>query len=273
LRDVLPLLALVALCAGCLPAQPATRATLDAPATLTVHAPTARATFTPVIAREPPAGVKATAVYETAVATGVTDGDTVTVEMGGRSYRLRYIGIDAPETGFEQEALGAEATEENRRLVLGKPVRLERDVSDTDRFGRLLRYVWVDDIMVNAELVRLGYARVRRYPPDVRRHEALEAAQEEAQGARRGIWGLQVAVTPPGAPATPPRPAATPGQAGYSCARCIKGNISPSGEKIYHIPGCRDYDATVVSEGRGERWFSTEVEAQQAGWRRARNCP
>ncbi|NIM05287.1 MAG: hypothetical protein GTN65_06650, partial [Armatimonadetes bacterium] len=63
---------------------------------------------------------------------------------------------------------GAEAWQANRELVEGKEVRLERDVSETDRYGRLLRYVYVDDVLVNAELVKKGLAEVRSYPPDTR---------------------------------------------------------------------------------------------------------
>ena len=74
----------------------------------------------------------------------VIDGDTIEVEIDGTSYRVRYIGIDTPETVHPQkpvECFGKEASEKNRELVEGKRVRLEKDVSDTDKYGRLLRYV------------------------------------------------------------------------------------------------------------------------------------
>ncbi|GAF76144.1 unnamed protein product, partial [marine sediment metagenome] len=76
------------------------------------------------------------------------DGDTIIIEG---DYRVRYIGIDAPEIYPELEACGMEALEVNRALVEGREVRLEQDVSETDKYGRLLRYVYVDDIFVNAE--------------------------------------------------------------------------------------------------------------------------
>ena len=61
---------------------------------------------------------------------------------------------------------------------------------------------------------------------------------------------------------------------GYTCDRCIKGNTSfDTGEKIYHFPGCEYYQQTVINTDYGERWFSSEAEAQAAGWRKALNCP
>lgn len=110
------------------------------------------------------------------------DGDTITIESG---YRVRYIGIDTPERG---EAFYSEAREANRRLTAGKKVRLERDVSETDKYDRLLRYVWVEDMLVNAELVRQGLARAKAYPPDTKYRDYLEQRQAEAMAAGRGIW-------------------------------------------------------------------------------------
>jgi len=115
----------------------------------------------------------------------VIDGDTITIEGG---YRVRYIGIDTPETYPETEAYGLEALEVNRSLVEGKYVRLERDVSETDKYGRLLRYVYVGDIFVNAYLVRQGMARAVAYPPDTKHQDYLEQMEREAINADRGIW-------------------------------------------------------------------------------------
>ncbi len=121
----------------------------------------------------------------TARVTQVIDGDTITIEGG---YRVRYIGIDTPEIYPDLEAFGIEAREANRKLVEGKEVRLEQDVSETDKYGRLLRYVWVDDILVEAELVRQGLARAKAYPPDTKYQVYLEQMEAEAREAGRGIW-------------------------------------------------------------------------------------
>jgi micrococcal nuclease len=112
----------------------------------------------------------------------VIDGDTIVVSG---NLRVRYIGINAPEM---KERFGRQAWQANRRLVEGKRVRLEKDISNTDKYGRLLRYVWVDDLLVEAELVRMGYARARAYPPDVKYQDQLEALEREARAAGRGMW-------------------------------------------------------------------------------------
>jgi len=117
--------------------------------------------------------------------TQVIDGDTIRVEGG---YKVRYIGIDTPEVYPKLEAFGMEAWQANRKLVEGKEVRLERDVSETDKYGRLLRYVYVDDILVEAELVRQGLAEAKAYPPDTKYQDYLEQLEAEARQAGRGIW-------------------------------------------------------------------------------------
>lgn len=128
------------------------------------------------------ASAPAAVTPDTALIVRVIDGDTIDIEGG---YRVRYIGIDTPE---KDEIFYSEATEANRRLVEGKKVRLEKDVSATDRYGRLLRYVWVDSRMVNAELVKLGMAEAKAYPPDTKYQGYFERLEKEARTARRGIW-------------------------------------------------------------------------------------
>jgi len=127
---------------------------------------------------------------QTVRVTRVLDGDTVVIETGER---VRYIGIDAPEMGPPAEPFAREALIANRALVEGKRVRLEKDASDTDRYGRLLRYVYVDGTLVNAELVRLGLAHSRAYPPDTRHQEYLDAIESAARAAGLGIWSGQQA--------------------------------------------------------------------------------
>ena len=122
---------------------------------------------------------------DTARVIRVIDGDTIAIEGG---YRVRYIGIDTPEIHPQMEAFGAEAWQANRQLVEGKEVRLEQDVSETDRYGRLLRYVYVDNIMVNAELVRQGLAVAKAYPPDTEYHELLAELERQARLAGKGMW-------------------------------------------------------------------------------------
>jgi endonuclease YncB( thermonuclease family) len=88
----------------------------------------------------------------------VIDGDTIDVVINGAEYRVRYIGIDTPENTTSNEYYGPQATAKNKALVEGKLVILVKDVSETDRYSRLLRYVIVDGLFVNYELVRQGFA-------------------------------------------------------------------------------------------------------------------
>lgn len=121
----------------------------------------------------------------------VIDGDTIEVDIIGMRYKVRYIGIDTPELHDKRPefcALAQEATRLNRELVEGKTVRLEKDVSGTDNFGRLLRYVYVDGIFVNAELVREGLAWAEAYEPDIKYQDYLEELETEAKQAGRGLW-------------------------------------------------------------------------------------
>jgi len=123
--------------------------------------------------------------------TRVIDGDTIEVDIGGTIYKVRYIGIDTPELDDKRPeycTLAQEATRLNRELVAGKTVRLEKDVSGTDNFGRLLRYVYVDGIFVNAELVRQGLAWAKAYEPDIKYQDYLDELEMEARQAGRGLW-------------------------------------------------------------------------------------
>lgn len=116
---------------------------------------------------------------------GVMDGDTIKVSIDGQVYSLRYIGVDAPEVS---QPFGSQATAKNRELVGGKRVTLERDVSQTDKYDRLLRYVWLGEMMVNAELVRTGYASAATFPPDVKHQSLFATLQREASSSGRGLW-------------------------------------------------------------------------------------
>lgn len=121
----------------------------------------------------------------------VVDGDTIQVRIGARVESVRYIGVNTPEVHHPtrgEEPGGREATAVNRQLVAGKQVRLELDVQSRDRYGRMLAYVWLGDVMINAELVRLGYAQVMTVPPNVRHQALFIKLQRDARDARRGLW-------------------------------------------------------------------------------------
>ena len=133
----------------------------------------------------------------------VIDGDTIEVELDGVTYSVHYIGMNTPEM---DEFCGPEAKDVNASLVEGQEVMLVKDISETDRYDRLLRYVHVGDIFVNAELVKLGYASAATYPPDVRYSDLFVQLEREAREAGRGCWATpQPTVTPHTCTATVPK--------------------------------------------------------------------
>ena len=221
-----------------------------------------------------------TGLVERATIKRVIDGDTVELSDGRK---LRYIGIDTPETvdpRISVECFGREASSFNRNLVEGKAVELEKDISNTDRYGRLLRYVYLlqeeNRVMVNKLLVSEGYAVSSSYPPDIKYQEELNELETTAQTQNKGLWS-SCATNSTSPQASIAGSAATTIVNEISTATnvgtcTIKGNISSSGEKIYHVSGCGSYDKTAINEQNGERWFCSEDEAVNAGWRKAKNC-
>ncbi len=144
-----------------------------------------------VVSGEIPASLAGKNV-EAVLVTRVVDGDTVELESGEK---VRYIGINTPETvapGKGVECYGKNASEKNVELVEGKVVYLEMDVSDEDRYDRLLRYVYLaDGQMVNELLVAEGYANASSYPPDVKYQDLFAAAEAAARAAGVGLWSSE----------------------------------------------------------------------------------
>ena len=145
--------------------------------------------------------------YEMARVDRIVDGDTIEVEIlqlvegpgvgdtrAGGVYDVRLIGIDTPESvrpGTPVECFGKEAAAATAALLDGQEVRLVRDIENTDRFDRLLRYVYLGDEMANARLVANGYAHAYTYPPNVRHAELFVELQGEARERSRGLWAPQ----------------------------------------------------------------------------------
>lgn len=119
----------------------------------------------------------------------VIDGDTIVLE---NNETVRYIGMDAPEAGGQSECFSKEATNKNKELVEGLEIQLEKDKSETDRYGRFLRYVWIEKEsrreLVNEILIREGFALAKAYPPDTKYQELLSNAQREATENSFGLW-------------------------------------------------------------------------------------
>lgn len=136
----------------------------------------------------PPAPIEitneaATTNSEVSTVLAVIDGDTIELTSGKR---VRLVGIDAPEM---QGCFANEAKEEVVRLVSQKTIRLEKDISDVDKYGRLLRYIYVDNLFLDDHLVRQGFARVMGIPPDTKFYGQLKVAEQEAREQKRGLWG------------------------------------------------------------------------------------
>jgi micrococcal nuclease len=113
----------------------------------------------------------------------VIDGDTIDVSINGESMRVRYVGVNTPE---RDETCYADAWAANRAMVEGQTVRLVRDTSNTDRFDRLLRYVYVGNTFVNEELIRSGHAEVVLYAPDDQHYDEFRQLEGEAARSGRG---------------------------------------------------------------------------------------
>ncbi|HBT20822.1 MAG TPA: nuclease [Peptococcaceae bacterium] len=133
----------------------------------------------------------------------VIDGDTIVIALNGREEKVRLIGVDTPESTIRHEPYGKEASNYTKSKLLGRTIYLEKDVSERDKYGRLLRYVWLEvpqnnseseirNKMFNAILLLGGYAQTATFPPDVKYTDYFVKFQREAQKNRKGFWGNAV---------------------------------------------------------------------------------
>ena len=208
------------------------------------------------------AAVQAAAQSPVVGVASVIDGDTL--EIHGK--RLRLHGIDAPESGQfcekdgEQYRCGQQAALALSDKIGRAIIRCEQ--RDIDRYKRIVAVCSLGNLDLNAWMVRQGWAiAYRQYSRDYVDDESAAQAEKAGIWAGRFIkpskWrrGGRLAVE------------SAKGPVAASCQ--IKGNISRSGERIYHVPGARDYGPTRIDESKGERWFCSEDEARKAGWRRS----
>lgn len=227
-------------------------ASLTAMPTATIQAtasPTSAPAVTPTVQALVPAKV-----------VRVVDGDTLDVKIGGQTSRVRIIGVDAPETYGTVMCYGAEATAKTQQMVdsVGGEVLLEKDVSETDRYSRLLRYIWLGaapgGVMLDEVLVQEGYAQVSTYPPDVKYQQRFIAAEREAKAANRGLWAACGRFGAPVPTSTPTR----------TRALSNPTPIAPSGSLGGVTPGATGglrYDP--AGPDRNCTDFATQEEAQQ----------
>ena len=191
----------------------------------------------------------------------VIDGDTIEIH----DTRIRFHGIDAPESGQlcmaegAQWRCGQQAALALDAMIGGRSVTcVERDI---DRYGRVVAVCSAGGEDLNAWMVAEGWALAyRRYSTDYVDEEVA------AQAAGRGIWRGEFV-----APWDWRRGARLESTTVVSDGEClIKGNINRDGERIYHVPGGMYYEQTRINTANGERWFCSEEEAIAAGWRRSR---
>ncbi|MAG12494.1 hypothetical protein CL630_01645 [bacterium] len=201
----------------------------------------------------------------------VIDGDTIDIE---NKKRIRLLGIDSPErkTCYYQESKDA-LTE----LLNEKDIRIEKDISGTDRYDRFLRYIYIsaddpedDDLFVNEWLVREGHAFKNPIAPNNRYLDLLARAQEEAREAERGLWSDTCEYTAEYKDAKSLR---EQGSEAPNKDCIIKGNISEKAYgRLYFLEGCPNYNRIKIDPRKGEQWFCTEKEAEAAGFTRSASC-
>ncbi|MCR8845311.1 thermonuclease family protein [Paenibacillus sp. SC116] len=155
--------------------------------------------------------------------TRVIDGDTIEVSFDGKTEDVRLLLVDTPETkhrGKPVQPFGAETSAYAKKILDGKDIELEIDMSERDKYGRLLAYVWIDDRMFNELLLEKGLARVAYvYAPNVKHVDKFREIQDQARQSELGIWsienyatdeGFDTEVAQPEKPASTPKPAAKP---------------------------------------------------------------
>jgi micrococcal nuclease len=193
-------------------------------------------------------GTKTNLKLEEVFCVRVKDGDTIVIrDIAGNIFNVRYIGMNTPERGDDYFI---ETTLANKMLVNEKKIKLEKDVSETDKWGRLLRYVYVGDIFVNAKLVADGFAQVATYPPDVKYSEHFLELQREAIEAKRGLWGIE--------------DIGDVSEASDDCK--YLGSINSN---IYHYPYCEHVE-TIKQENI--IWFVDSEDARSKEYRPCKKC-
>ena len=217
------------------------------PVTTTLPSPTP---FAATDSPTPSPIVSSATPRDQALVTRVIDGDTIEIEGGER---VRYIGMDTPEDTLVGECFGEQATRRNRELVEGRIVGLERDISETDRFGRLLRYVWVGGEMINEVLVDEGFALAATFPPDVKYESTFLLAQRHARAEGLGLWSacVDAGLAPTGPPPSPggdcdpsyPDVCIPPPPPDLDCADIIYANFRTIGTDPHGFDGNNDGEA------------------------------
>lgn len=175
----------------------------------------------------------------------IIDGDTFIIE-GNRQIRL--MSVNAPEVGL---CGSDQATIKLTELISGKKVQLKGEIND--HYGRFLALVYVDDVLINEQMILSGWARFTSTASS--ESENLKAAFQKAKDQKLGVFSsLCLQITNPKNP------------------KCnIKGNVKDS-KKTYFFPGCGNYSNVALELDQGDQWFCSEKEASAAGFTKSANC-
>ncbi|MBR5046179.1 thermonuclease family protein [Candidatus Saccharibacteria bacterium] len=204
----------------------------------------------------------------------VVDGDTIKITYNGSLTSVRIIGVNTPETVDPRttvECFGTEASEYLKQKLDGKSIRIATDSTqaDRDKYNRLLRYVYLDGEDVGLSIIANGYGYEYTYNIPYAHQSDYKKAQVDAENQNKGLWAPEACNETGSINNNDISPSMT--QSTQNQSDCnIKGNISWSGEKIYHMPGQQYYESTIIDTAYGERWFCSEAEAQSAGWRKSK---
>ena len=204
-------------------------------------------------------------VYEKAKFLYAADGDTIWVEINGNKEKIRFVGVNTPELAKDDkpsEFMAEEAKNFTSNALKDKKIYLEKDVTDRDKYGRMLRYIWlekpvakptkvdIEEKTLNGILVKEGYAYSNYYKPDIKYQKYLDKIEKSAQDKGLGIWS----------DTTNP----IIGKEDVEETYLIKGNKS---SKVYHLP---EWDSYEMVKDKNAVYFETEKEARDGGFRPAR---
>lgn len=245
-----------------------------------------------------------TCTFEAAKVTKVIDGDTIEIDRGKGVEKLRFILVDSPETKHPQkqvEYYGAEASKFTTKWLEGRTIYLEKDVSETDKYGRLLRYDWlvkpgtdnpteeeIASFMFNSYLLRDGYAVVAKFPPDIKYVEIFKTFETYAREKNLGLYGVPINVgkeTTEAPKENSPAGTVTEEDKKEENNNIVKNTSKKNNSKElaykyangriignknsmkYHMPYGRDYKKVYL---KNAVFFDTEEEAIKAGYVRAK---
>lgn len=204
-------------------------------------------------------------IYQKAKVKYAVDGDTIWVDIDGKDEKIRFVGVNTPEIakdGKPAEFMADEAKDFTNSILKNKEIYLERDISDRDKYDRLLRYIWLEEPAknpslsdiekntLNGILVKEGYAYANYYKPDIKYQDYLKELEKSAQDNKKGIWSDGTK--------------SLNENEKIEQTYLIKGNKN---SKVYHLPEWESYD--TVKE-KNAVYFENEKQAKDAGFRPAR---